>query len=254
MKRLLLICGLLLFISQSALAAITFPALTGRVVDDAHMLNQTQTQQLEQTLITEEKSSSNQVVVVTVPSTNGIPIADYGYQLGRAWGIGQKQHDNGVLLIIAKNDKKMRIEVGYGLEGALPDAIAINIINQQIKPAFKAGQFATGIDNGVTAIIAAIHGEYKPIVTEDKPPYDFYLFILFVVIIQIVAFSRRRRNRSTYYGRDGDVFSSGGFGSSNRGGSSGFGGGFGGSGGGNNNGGFSGGGGGFGGGGASGGW
>ena len=247
MKRLLLICGLLLFISQSAFAAITFPALTGRVVDDAHMLNQTQTQQLEQTLIAEEKSSSNQVVVVTVPSTNGIPIADYGYQLGRAWGIGQKQHDNGVLLIIAKNDKKMRIEVGYGLEGALPDAIAINIINQQIKPAFKAGQFATGIDNGVTAIIAAIHGEYKPVVTEDKPPYDFYLFILFVVIIQIVAFSRRRRNRSTYYGRNGDVFTTGGF-RSNHGGSSG---GFGGN---NSGGGFSGGGGGFGGGGASGGW
>ncbi len=80
-------------------------------------------------------------------------IADYGYQLGRAWGIGQKQHDNGVLLIIAKNDKKMRIEVGYGLEGALPDAIAINIINHQIKPAFKVQKFSTGIDNGVTAII-----------------------------------------------------------------------------------------------------
>lgn len=247
MKKILLVCGLVLFISQSALAAITFPALTGRVVDDAHMLNQTQTQQLEQTLAAEDKASSNQVVVVTVPSTNGIPIADYGYQLGREWGIGQKQHDNGVLLIIVKNDKKMRIEVGYGLEGALPDAVAINIINHQIKPAFKAGKFATGIDNGVTAIIAAIHGEYKPVVTEDKPPYDFYLFILFVVIIQIVAFSRRRRNRSTYYGRNGDVFTTGGF-RSNHGGSSG---GFGGN---NSGGGFSGGGGGFGGGGASGGW
>lgn len=247
MKKILLVCGLVLFISQSALAAITFPALTGRVVDDAHMLNQTQTQQLEQTLAAEDKASSNQVVVVTVPSTNGIPIADYGYQLGREWGIGQKQHDNGVLLIIVKNDKKMRIEVGYGLEGALPDAVAINIINHQIKPAFKAGKFATGIDNGVTAIIAAIHGEYKPVVTEDKPPYDFYLFILFVVIIQIVAFSRRRRHRSTYYGRNGDVFTTGGF-RSNHGGSSG---GFGGN---NSGGGFSGGGGGFGGGGASGGW
>ncbi|PSU89890.1 methanol dehydrogenase [Photobacterium kishitanii] len=253
MKKVLLVCGLLLLISQNALAAITFPVLTGRVVDDAHMLNQAQIQQLEQTLTTEEKASSNQVVVVTIPSTNGIPIADYGYQLGRAWGIGQKQHDNGVLLIIAKNDKKMRIEVGYGLEGALPDAIAINIINHQIKPAFKAGKFATGIDNGVTAIIAAIHGEYKPVVTEDKPPYDLYLFILFVVIIQIVAFSRRRRNRSTYYGRDGDVFTSGDFGS-NRSSSGGFGGGFGGNSGGNSGGGFSGGGGGFGGGGASGGW
>lgn len=249
MKKVLLVCGLLLLISQNALAAITFPTLTGRVVDNAHMLNQTQTQQLEQTLAAEEKASSNQVVVVTIPSTNGIPIADYGYQLGRAWGIGQKKHDNGVLLIIAKNDKKMRIEVGYGLEGALPDAIAINIINHQIKPAFKAGKFAAGIDNGVTAIIAAIHGEYKPVVTEDKPPYDFYLFILFVVIIQIVAFSRRRRNRSTYYGRDGDVFTSGGFGS-NRGNS----GSFDESGNNNSGGGFSGGGGGFGGGGASGGW
>ncbi|WP_318415850.1 TPM domain-containing protein [Photobacterium leiognathi] len=252
MKKVLLFAGLLLLISHASLAQPVFPKLTGRVVDEAHILNATQKQQLEQLLANEEKTSSNQVVVVTVPSTNGVPIADYGYQLGREWGIGTKQHDNGVLLIVAYNDKKIRIEVGYGLEGALPDATAISIINHEIKPEFKAGRFAQGIEKGTLAIIGAIKGEYKPVIQEEQPPYDLYLFILFVIVIQIIAFSRRRSNRSRYYRRNGDVFSSGGFGSSNHfphsGGNGGFGGGS------NGGGGFSGGGGGFGGGGASGGW
>ncbi|MDP2531264.1 TPM domain-containing protein [Photobacterium damselae subsp. piscicida] len=167
MRKNLLICGFLLFASQLCFAQPSFPALTGRVVDDAHILTQPQRLALNTLLAEEEKSSSNQVVIVTVPSTGGIPIADYGYQLGRKWGIGQKEHNNGVLLIIAYNDKKMRIEVGYGLEGALPDATAYSIINHEIKPQFKAGRFYQGISNGTKAIIAAIHGEYKPIVEED---------------------------------------------------------------------------------------
>ncbi|KJF83461.1 TPM domain-containing protein [Photobacterium angustum] len=250
-KKVLYFTGLLLLVSQVCFAQPTFPKLTGRVVDDAHILNASQTKQLEQLLADEEKQSSNQVVVVTIPSTNGIPIADYGYQLGRKWGIGNKEHDNGVLLIVAYNDKKIRIEVGYGLEGAIPDATAISIINHEIKPEFKSGQFATGIENGVLAILGAIKGEYKPVVQEEKPSYDLYLFILFVIVIQIIAFSRRKSNRSQYYRRNGDVFTSGGFGSGNFPRSGGNGGGFG---GGSSGGGFSGGGGGFGGGGASGGW
>ncbi|ELV7516504.1 TPM domain-containing protein [Photobacterium damselae] len=251
MRKNLLICGFLLFASQLCFAQPSFPALTGRVVDDAHILTQPQRQALNTLLAEEEKSSSNQVVIVTIPSTGGIPIADYGYQLGRKWGIGQKEHNNGVLLIIAYNDKKMRIEVGYGLEGALPDATAYSIINHEIKPQFKAGRFYQGISDGTKAIIAAIHGEYKPIVEEDQPPYDFYLFVLFVVVIQIIAYTRRRKNGGKYYrsGRDGFTTGSFGSGSIHRHGSN-HSGGFGGS----SGGGFSGGGGGFGGGGASGGW
>lgn len=217
------------------------------MVDDAHILTQPQRQALNTLLAEEEKSSSNQVVIVTVPSTGGIPIADYGYQLGRKWGIGQKEHNNGVLLIIAYNDKKMRIEVGYGLEGALPDATAYSIINHEIKPQFKAGRFYQGISDGTKAIIAAIHGEYKPIVEEDQPPYDFYLFVLFVVVIQIIAYTRRRKNGGKYYRSGRDGFTTGSFGS---GGGSNHSGGFSSS----SDDGFSGGGGDFGGGGASGDW
>ncbi len=97
-----------------------FPELTGRVVDNAGLLDPTEEQALADKLATEEQQSSNQVVVVTVPDLQGYPIEEYGYQLGREWGIGQEGKDNGVLLIVAPNERRLRIEVGYGLEGRSP--------------------------------------------------------------------------------------------------------------------------------------
>lgn len=230
------VCWLLL---QTATAAPVFPKLTGRVVDDAHMLDGASQQQLTQLLQGHENATGNQVVVVTLPNLGGYDIASYGYQLGRYWGIGQKGKDNGVLLIVAQKERRVRIEVGYGLEGTLTDAISSNIINTVIVPRFKRGDFNGGIKAGTVAIIQALGGQYKMNRERRHKASGFSLFkIIFILFFLFIAFMR---NFGWGYGRRyyGGYWGGGGFG----------GGGFGGGGGG-----FSGGGGGFGGGGASGGW
>jgi len=156
--RYLLGFALLAFTLLSAQPA--FPELTSRVVDEATLFSAAQKAELESTLENHENNTSNQVVVVTLKSLDGYDIRDYGLELGRAWGIGQKDKNNGVLLIIAPNERKVSIEVGYGLEGALPDATAKSIIDQEILPYFKEGDYFGGAKFGVDAIISAIKGEY----------------------------------------------------------------------------------------------
>ncbi|MBK8162870.1 MAG: TPM domain-containing protein [Gammaproteobacteria bacterium] len=144
-------------------AAIAFPALTGRVVDQAAILPAAARAGLEQLLAAHEQSTSNQVVVVTLESLQGHAIEDYGYQLGRYWGIGQEGRDNGVLLIIAPAERKVRIEVGYGLEGTLTDALASNIIQRVVLPRFRQGDMAAGTVEGARAILQVIEGTYQPL-------------------------------------------------------------------------------------------
>ncbi|MEB0075247.1 TPM domain-containing protein, partial [Pseudomonas sp. CCI1.4] len=192
--------GLLLWLFIATAQALTFPALSGRVVDDGQMLDPATREQLTQTLQAHEKATGEQVVVVTVPDLQGTPIEDFGYQLGRAWGIGQKDKNNGALLIIARDDRKLRIEVGYGLEDRLTDAQSSVIINQVITPAFKAGNYNQGISDGVGAILQVLGG-----VPLAEPAYatgqgdgsDFMaehpgvvvlLFILFVLIVAACQF------------------------------------------------------------------
>jgi len=136
-----------------AQAAPTFPALSGRVVDDAHILSPGTTNDLTQKLAALEAKTSRQLVVVTLPSLQGLEISDYGYQLGRAWGIGQKGMNNGALLIVAPTEHRVRIEVGYGLEPILTDAFSSVVITTQITPQFKKGDFDAGIEAGVAALI-----------------------------------------------------------------------------------------------------
>jgi uncharacterized protein len=136
-----------------AAAAPTFPALTGRVVDGAHMLTPAVQADLTQRLAALEQKTSRQLIVVTVPSLQGYDIADYGYQLGRAWGVGQKAINNGALFIVAPGDRKVRIEVGYGLEGVLTDAMTSVILQRAVLPQFKAGDMAGGVVAGTQAII-----------------------------------------------------------------------------------------------------
>jgi uncharacterized protein len=136
-----------------AWAAPKFPALTGRVVDDAHILNDATRASLTQKLAALEASNSRQLVVVTVPSLGGYEISDYGYQLGRAWGIGQKKMNNGVLFIIAPTEHKTRIEVGYGLEPILTDAFSSVVIQTQVLPKFRSGDFNGGVVAGTDALI-----------------------------------------------------------------------------------------------------
>jgi uncharacterized protein len=138
---------------------ITFPSLTGRVVDEANLLDAAKRTEIEAKLAALEEKTTDQFVVVTVRSLQGRTIEEYGYRLGRAWAIGQKDKNNGVLLIVAPNERKVRIEVGYGLEGTLPDAISNLIIQNVILPRFKANDYPGGIASGVDEVIKVLSGE-----------------------------------------------------------------------------------------------
>jgi len=139
-----------------AWAAPNFPALTGRVVDDAHILSEPTRAALTKKLEALEQKTSRQLVVVTLPSLQGYEISDYGYQLGRHWGIGQKSLNNGALFIIAPNEKRVRIEVGYGLEPILTDAFSSVIIQGQVLPRFRQGDFNGGVMAGADALVAQL--------------------------------------------------------------------------------------------------
>ena len=144
----------LFYLTAPALAAgPTFPALTGRVVDNANILSAATKSDLTGKLAALEAKTSRQLVVVTLPSLQGFEISDYGYQLGRAWGIGQAKLNNGVLLIIAPTEHKARIEVGYGLEPILTDALSEVILQSTVLPKFRSGDFNGGVSAGVDALI-----------------------------------------------------------------------------------------------------
>jgi uncharacterized protein len=230
-----------------------FPKLTGRVVDAANVIPPDAEARLDQKLAALERQSRRQLVVATIPDLQGYDIADYGYQLGRAWGLGDKERNDGALLIVAPNQRKLRIEVGYGLEGVLTDGLSSLIINQTIVPRFKDGDIAGGIEAGTDAIIHQLTlppDEAQKIAAEASAqpesegggfPVIFFVLIFFFFILPLFRSIRGGRR----YRRGGFppvVIWPGSFG-----GGGGSGGGFGG-------GGFSGGGGSFGGGGASGSW
>ena len=139
---------LLLFVGAPALAAPTFPPLTGRVVDDAHVLSPQTQADLTAKLAALEQTNSRQLVVVTLPTLGGDEIDDYGYRLLRAWGIGQKGTNNGALFIVVPSEHKVRVEVGYGLEGVLTDALSSVILQRAVLPKFRAGDVQGGIVDG----------------------------------------------------------------------------------------------------------
>ncbi|HKY83024.1 MAG TPA: TPM domain-containing protein [Sphingobium sp.] len=147
-----LLLFLALLVVMPAAQAQTFPKLTGRVVDGAALLSPGQEQALTEKLAALERQSGRQLVVATLPDLQGYDISDYGYRLGRAWGLGSKEKNDGALLLVAPNERKVRIEVGYGLEGIMTDALSSQIIRNSITPRFKAGDMPGGIDAGVDAI------------------------------------------------------------------------------------------------------
>jgi uncharacterized protein len=146
-------------VAAPASAAPTFPALTGRVVDDAHVLSAATVTDLTAKLADLETKTGRQLVVVTLPSLQGYEIEDYGYQLGRAWGIGQKGKDNGVLFIVAPTEHKVRIEVGYGLEPILTDTLSSVILQEQVLPKLRAGDVDGGVVAGTNAIIGQLSAD-----------------------------------------------------------------------------------------------
>ncbi len=238
-----------------AAAEVAFPELTGRVVDDADLLSYPDKVAITADLKALEDKSSDQLVVVTLPSLQGYPIEEFGYQLGRKWGIGTEKLNNGVLLIVAPNERKVRIEVGTGLEGTLTDALSRIVIENSILPRFKEGDFAGGIKNGVRDIALVLTGDAAEVESRAKarkeaesPLFVWLFLILWLAIFLWIAYSIWRSARyagpSGQRGSSGPIFIPGpswdGGGGWNGGGGGG--------------GGFSGGGGSFGGGGASGGW
>jgi uncharacterized protein len=146
-------------VSACAAQTLSFPVLAGRIVDEAGVLSATFRTELTDSLADLEAKTTDQLVIVTLKSLRGTSIEDYGYQLGRRWQIGQKDKNNGVLLIVAPNERQVRIEVGYGLEGTLTDAISKFIIENSILPRFKAGDLAGGIKRGVEDIVQALSGD-----------------------------------------------------------------------------------------------
>jgi uncharacterized protein len=139
--------------------ALDFPTLTGRVVDDASILNAETRAALTNKLAALEAKTTDQLVVVTLKSLQGTSIEDYGYQLGRRWQIGQKDKNNGVLLIVVPSERKVRIDVGYGLEGTLTDAVSRLIIENSIVPRFRANDYSGGITRAVDDIISVLTGD-----------------------------------------------------------------------------------------------
>jgi uncharacterized protein len=152
-RRLLILFFLLV---AAPAAAQDFPQLTGRVVDQANLLSPEQEQQLTQKLEALQRQSSRQFVVATIADLQGHDDSEYGYQLGRRWGIGQQGADNGLILLVAPNEHKVRVEVGRGLEGIITDALSHEIIDEQMVPRFKQNDYAGGINAGVDALIAQL--------------------------------------------------------------------------------------------------
>jgi uncharacterized protein len=244
---------ILLFLAiASILAALEVPPLRGRVNDFAGLISRERAHALETRLKQFEAETGHQIAVLTIPTLEGEDIEGFGIRVAEAWKIGQKGFDNGAILIVAKDDKKLRIEVGYGLEGVLPDALASRIIREVIVPRFRNNDFAGGIEAGTETIMKTTRGEPLPPRQRSNPPgtdlsVAQLLFILFLIAIPLIAiWGTRKQSRSlgtwTGSGRRRHDYGGGTFWGSPGGG--GFGGG----------GGFSGGGGGFGGGGASGSW
>ena len=200
-----LACGLLL---ASPVKAQTFPELTGRIVDAAHIIPPDEVARLDAKLATLEQQSHRQVVIATLPDLQGYEISDYGYQLGRHWGIGDKGRNDGAILIIAPKERKVRIEVGYGLEPVLTDGLSALIVQQAILPRFKAGDMPGGIEAGADAIIKQLslpEDQARALAAKAKPKASLhgqigpaFLWLLFILLFMVIPAIARSRRGSAY--------------------------------------------------------
>ena len=193
MKTLTLLLAFIVLLPLAAFAA-SLPALTGRVVDNAGMIDAATEVLLTQKLADFEKKGSDQIVVATVPNLDGEAIEPYANRLFRAWGLGQGGENNGVLLLVARDDRKMRIEVGYGLEGTLTDLHSKLIIENDMVPAFRAGDFSGGIENAVDDIIMVLEGNAEELEArgarnqDTSMNIDDWIPIIFITIWAILFF------------------------------------------------------------------
>lgn len=205
LRAFVVVFALAVFATAALAQSLTFPELTGRVVDEAGILDADTRTRLEKLSADLEAKTTDQLVIVTLKSLQGTSIEDYGYQLGRKWQIGQKDKNNGVLLIVAPNDKRVRIEVGYGLEPTLTDAIASVIIQNSILPRFRAGDFAGGVRRGAEDIVQVIAGDAKEIQERaaqrqharglsaaEMMIVAFWIIVAIMIIANVMADMRRK--------------------------------------------------------------
>ena len=182
----------------------SFPALTGRVVDQAGILDAGVEARIDGKLQELEQKTTTQLVVVTLRSLQGYDIADYGYRLGRHWGIGQRGKNNGAILIVAPNERRVRIEVGYGLEGTLTDAISRLIIENAIFPRFRTGDFAGGVERGVDDLVQLLSGDAEDFKRRaaqqrDRPAgaegFSFFGMVMLILLIWFLLSVRSAQQR-----------------------------------------------------------
>jgi len=189
-KPIALASFLVLLLAVTGFGSIDVPPLKGRVNDYAEMLSAGTEQGITAKLADLELKESTQIAVLTVPSIEDEPMEAFSLRVAEKWEIGQKERDNGAILVIARDERQIRIEVGYGLEGRLTDLISGRIIRNVITPAFRAGNFDSGVADGVTAMIGAVRGEYtaaNPARTNGKADHGafFALFTFALLIIQL---------------------------------------------------------------------
>jgi uncharacterized protein len=200
----LLLAALLLAAGSAAAPAI--PQARGYVNDYAGLLSPANRGQLERFLADFRRSDTTQIAVLTVPSLEGEDLEGYSVRVAQSWGIGQKGQDNGALLLVAKAERAVRIEVGYGLEDRLTDLLAGRIVDQEIVPRFKTGDFDGGVNAGVQAMVAAVRGAYtgapSPRQKKQRFPYEALLWLLFLGpgVLRMFAGGRGSHRRGGFYG------------------------------------------------------
>jgi len=186
-----IIISTLLLMTAALAYALEVPALKSRVNDYGGMISPAAEQSLEQTLASFEASDSTQIVILTVNSLDGDAMEDFTIRVAEKWKIGQAKKDNGVILFVSKNDRRMRIEVGRGLEGVLTDLLTGRILDNIIRPKFRAGDFDGGFTEGINAIINVTRGEFKndtpsgPL--QDESPLSSYFTLLFIALYFLVV-------------------------------------------------------------------
>jgi len=185
------VLALLVAFAFAALADVAVPPLTGRVVDKTATLSSGDIVSLDKTLQDFEARKGSQIAVLIVPTTQPETIEQYSIRVAEAWKIGRKKIDDGAILVVAKDDRKLRIEVGYGLEGALTDVTAKRIIDEVITPKFRSGDFAGGITDGVNRMLRVIDGEPLPApaqrsrssgASSDIDPFNPFLIVLVIIV------------------------------------------------------------------------
>ncbi len=175
-----------------------------RLVNDyTNTLTEDQRHSLENKLVAFDDSTSTQIAVVIIPSLEGYDINEYNVALGRSWGVGGKEFSNGVILLIAKNDRKLNIATGYGVEGALPDITAKHIIDDVIVPNFKGNDYFRGIDEGTDAIIKAVQGEYKTPRKAKSSGKGMPIIVFIIIILIVLMISGRGGGKGGYVSRRG---------------------------------------------------